>query len=113
MILLHSLLEYPLWYGPFQMAFGLGIGLLLWQPKALSLPKTRAASENSRSNKPLASVLYALLAIMLIAFATYAAWDLLESLSPIGAVVIRCNCQQSDEVAVPVGGGSARLRNPK
>ncbi|MDB5940897.1 MAG: O-antigen polymerase [Ramlibacter sp.] len=27
-ILLHSLLEYPLWYGPFQMAFGLALGLL-------------------------------------------------------------------------------------
>ena len=27
-ILLHSLLEYPLWYGPFQMAFGLSLGLL-------------------------------------------------------------------------------------
>ena len=28
LILLHSLLEYPLWHGPFQMAFGLGICLL-------------------------------------------------------------------------------------
>ena len=27
-ILLHSLLEYPLWYGPFQMAFGFSLGLL-------------------------------------------------------------------------------------
>ena len=27
-ILLHSLLEYPLWYGPFQMAFGFAVGLL-------------------------------------------------------------------------------------
>ena len=27
-ILLHSLLEYPLWYGPFQMAFGICLGLL-------------------------------------------------------------------------------------
>ncbi len=26
-ILLHSLLEYPLWYGPFQMAFGISLGL--------------------------------------------------------------------------------------
>lgn len=30
-ILLHSLVEYPLWYGPFQMAAGLAIGLL-WAP---------------------------------------------------------------------------------
>lgn len=28
-ILIHSLLEYPLWYGPFQMALGLCAGLLL------------------------------------------------------------------------------------
>jgi O-antigen ligase len=27
-IVLHSLLEYPLWYGPFQMALGLSLGLL-------------------------------------------------------------------------------------
>src|SRR3954470_23707547 len=27
-ILIHSLLEYPLWYGPFQIAFGLALGLL-------------------------------------------------------------------------------------
>jgi O-antigen ligase len=27
-ILLHSMLEYPLWYGPFQMAFGFSLGFL-------------------------------------------------------------------------------------
>ena len=31
-ILLHSMLEYPLWYGPFQMAFGLALGLLWSRP---------------------------------------------------------------------------------
>ena len=31
-ILLHSLLEYPLWYGPFQMAFGLSLWLLWRSP---------------------------------------------------------------------------------
>ena len=30
LILLHSMLEYPLWYGPFQMALGLSV-FLLWQ----------------------------------------------------------------------------------
>lgn len=29
---LHSLLEYPLWYGPFQIALGLGVGIL-WPAK--------------------------------------------------------------------------------
>lgn len=32
-ILLHSLLEYPLWYGPFQMAFGFSLGLLACKRK--------------------------------------------------------------------------------
>lgn len=32
LLLLHSLLEYPLWYGPFQMAFGISLGLL-WPAK--------------------------------------------------------------------------------
>jgi O-antigen ligase len=29
----HSMVEYPLWYGPFQMALGLGLGLL-WRPRS-------------------------------------------------------------------------------
>ncbi|GAB3664780.1 PglL family O-oligosaccharyltransferase [Ramlibacter alkalitolerans] len=32
LILLHSLLEYPLWYGPFQLAFGAALGWLLVTP---------------------------------------------------------------------------------
>jgi O-antigen ligase len=32
---LHSLLEYPLWYGPFQMAVGLSLWLLWWHPGQL------------------------------------------------------------------------------
>jgi O-antigen ligase len=35
MIGLHSLLEYPLWYGPFQMALGLCL-VLLWRGRAVS-----------------------------------------------------------------------------
>lgn len=34
-IVLHSLLEYPLWYGPFQLVFGLCLGML-WPGKARS-----------------------------------------------------------------------------
>ena len=36
-ILLHSLVEYPLWYGPFETAFGLCCGLLLRGPVAAAL----------------------------------------------------------------------------
>lgn len=34
LLLLHSLLEYPLWYGPFQIALGTCIGWLLIKPEA-------------------------------------------------------------------------------
>ena len=38
LILMHSLVEYPLWYGPFQMAFGLALGLLM-PPLLAALPE--------------------------------------------------------------------------
>jgi hypothetical protein len=64
-IMLHSLLEYPLWYGPFQIAFGLCVGFL-WRagdepPEPVATPKAR--------------VLSGLLAAVLMACCAYAAWD--------------------------------------
>lgn len=41
---LHSMVEYPLWYGPFQMAAGLAVGLLCAQPGRDLRTSTRAAS---------------------------------------------------------------------
>ena len=70
-ILLHSMLEYPLWYGPFQMAFGLCL-ILLWRQKPLLDAEN---SSNEASNQPLAQYLYASAALILIAFVSYAAWD--------------------------------------
>jgi O-antigen ligase len=64
-IVLHSLLEYPLWYAPFQLVFGLCVGLL-W-------PGRPAADFGS--NRPLAPVLSALAATISIAFLAGAAWD--------------------------------------
>ena len=58
-IALHSLLEYPLWYGPFQIAMLISIGML-WR---------------SERKLPLAPVLQAGAAIVLIAIAGYVAWD--------------------------------------
>ncbi|MDW5441076.1 PglL family O-oligosaccharyltransferase [Polaromonas sp. SM01] len=52
---LHSLLEYPLWYGPFQLA----VGLCLW----LLWP----SSQKFKENRPLAQYLQALIAVILIA----------------------------------------------
>jgi len=59
-IVLHSLLEYPLWYGPFQMAFGLSLWLL-WRRRD-PFPAGVAAGAH-------------VLALGLIAIAAYAAWD--------------------------------------
>jgi hypothetical protein len=61
-ILLHSLLEYPLWYGPFQMAFGLGVGLLARRGSPVPAPALSPA---------MGGVIAALLGLALV----YAAWD--------------------------------------
>jgi len=62
-ILLHSLLEYPLWYGPFQLAFGLAIGLL-WPGPALQRPRA----------KRMAGARAAIVGVALATLA-YAAWE--------------------------------------
>ena len=58
---LHSLLEYPLWYGPFQVAVGLCIWLLC---------RPRQTAPNAGQS----AALYSLLALGLAALA-YTAWD--------------------------------------
>ena len=71
MILLHSMLEYPLWYGPFQMAFGLSV-LLLWRQKQ---PAKAENSLKKASNRPVTLILRAKAVIVFIAFIGFAAWD--------------------------------------
>ena len=71
LILLHSMLEYPLWYGPFQMAFGICI-ILLWRQKP---PLNDRYSLENQSNRPLVLVFIRLFAITSIAFIGYAVWD--------------------------------------
>lgn len=63
---LHSMLEYPLWYGPFQLAVVLSLWLL-WQP-ALS-------GREHKGNSTAVPTLSALGAIVLIAICAYVAWD--------------------------------------
>jgi hypothetical protein len=66
-ILLHSMLEYPLWYGPFQIAFGLCLWLL-W-------PATKPSEDvpkPSHAGTPLARL--SLAALVLLGLG-YAAWD--------------------------------------
>ena len=58
---LHSLLEYPLWYGPFQMTLGFAIGILWAAPEA---PAREEAQEGPM-----------LVAALLFIGCLYAAWD--------------------------------------
>jgi len=57
----HSLLEYPLWYGPFQMTLGLAIGLLWASPNAVAKVEVQEG--------PM------LVAALLFIGCLYAAWD--------------------------------------
>jgi hypothetical protein len=58
---LHSMLEYPLWYGPFQMTLGLAVGVL-WA--ASDAPATQEAQEGPM-----------LVAALFFIGCLYAAWD--------------------------------------
>ncbi|MDQ0081493.1 O-antigen ligase [Variovorax boronicumulans] len=63
-IVLHSLLEYPLWYGPFQLVFGVCLGIL-WPTADLSDNEVQCWTRN-------------LLAVSVAAFVAiigYVAWD--------------------------------------
>ncbi|MDO8778712.1 MAG: Wzy polymerase domain-containing protein [Burkholderiaceae bacterium] len=66
-IMLHSLLEYPLWYGPFQMAFGLCVWML-W-------PAPRAPVAGSRPYARGVVAIQLVVATALLAAVAYAAWD--------------------------------------
>ncbi len=59
----HSLLEYPLWYGPFQMAFGFALGLL-WPGRMKDASGARGAGWFAP-----------VVALCVIAACAYAAWD--------------------------------------
>ncbi|MFZ3128021.1 MAG: Wzy polymerase domain-containing protein [Rhodoferax sp.] len=61
-ILLHSMLEYPLWYGPFQLAAGLSVWLLWRTPESWRF-------------KGFGLIGSACVAIVLIAAIGFAAWD--------------------------------------
>ncbi len=65
---LHSLLEYPLWYGPFQMAVGLCV-LMLRRGNNMD------SGQEFKQNRPLAHTLRVHIAIVLIAITGYAMWD--------------------------------------
>jgi Virulence factor membrane-bound polymerase, C-terminal/O-Antigen ligase/Protein glycosylation ligase len=69
---LHSMLEYPLWYGPFQLA----VVLCIWM---LSVTPMNADADVQEIEQPrgrtISSALTSSFAIVLIAVCAYAAWD--------------------------------------
>lgn len=67
MIALHSLVEYPLWYGPFLLALGLCI--LVLRPDAFS------SLEPAQRKSGLVRALHKFFAILIIATVVYSAWD--------------------------------------
>ena len=75
---LHSLTEYPLWYGPFQIALGLSVGIVF--AKRLD-HATHRGVQNSDKNSDFkkfqtnVSVIWSYIAIFFISLAAFAAWD--------------------------------------
>lgn len=63
---LHSLLEYPLWYGPFQLAVVLCIWLLWRKPQTIATPAHGPLS---------ARVATGALAVVMLVVCAYTAWD--------------------------------------
>ena len=87
---LHSLLEYPLWYGPFLMAMGL-CGVLLWRSEPVARPRRRPA-------------VLLLVSGALVACATaYAAWDYLR-ISQLYLVPEARDAAYRGDTAAKVGG---------
>jgi hypothetical protein len=69
---LHSMLEYPLWYGPFQLAVVLCIWMLWVTPMNADADVQEIEPPRGRS---ISSALTSSIAIVLIAACAYAAWD--------------------------------------
>ena len=94
---LHSLLEYPLWYGPFQMATGLALGFLLCgrqnRPEASKYERNRGKTLVYRSWT----------AILIIAICAYTAHEYWRVSQPYRAPQARAAEFRDDPIAA-VGG---------
>jgi len=69
---LHSLLEYPLWYGPFQLAVALCVGLL-WRAERANIARQTDSHRKFKKKAVLARYLRALSATVVIAGLGFAA----------------------------------------
>ena len=76
---LHSLLEYPLWYGPFQMATVLSLWLLYSTPADWMGSAEAMSSDVVQGDAAVRARLWplwlAFFGILILGFCTYAAWD--------------------------------------
>lgn len=72
-LLLHSGLEYPLWYGPFALAFGIALGLL-W-PGAAPEASEGLSEADLKPNRPQALLKSSGAAMVLVAFVGWVGWD--------------------------------------
>ena len=71
-VLLHSLLEYPLWYGPFQIAFGWSV-YVLWRTNPTAAFRSTSIIKSAIAQGIRAQAAPVLVAILLCL--GYAAWD--------------------------------------
>ena len=71
-IALHSLLEYPLWYGPFQIAAGLAVWLL-WSPRHAMPALGKELNPVDKQNRRFARYLQAFIAIAMMSILAGAA----------------------------------------
>ena len=78
---LHSMLEYPLWYGPFHIAAVLAIRVLWHKPDAQAAPDEGPTHDvlyvlrSGRSRHAQLAPLAMTLAVLVLAAVAYAAWD--------------------------------------
>ncbi len=100
-ILLHSMLEYPLWYGPFLMAFGLCVLILR---RGSTRPKNTDNYLKKESNRPVAPVKQSHIAIFSIAvfvliMTAGVAWDYRRVSQIYLAPELRAAAYQDDTLA--------------
>ena len=78
LIMLHSMLEYPLWYGPFQIAAGLCI-CLLWSTGRTVHADTAGTEKRHNEHVAvpprIAKVVAGCLSLLMLAGVAYAGWD--------------------------------------
>ncbi len=85
MIVLHSLVEYPLWYGPFQLVFGLCLGML-WpgRRRACDVPHDAGTASIAVLQRQAARARWAarLTAAALLTVVAYAGWSYVRVSQP-------------------------------